>query len=113
MCSFDFDGDRADAWVEHTRKARREHRCELCGWTILKGNRYIEIRSLYDHHWSTGRFHKKCKALSTYIQLDMCGQYTYFLVNLRDMVREHYPGNPELLRKYRDCLREHYRPIPE
>lgn len=59
MC-FDTDGESSDVWEETWQRARKEHACDECRETILVGEVYQRIGSLYDGRWSTFRFCPAC-----------------------------------------------------
>ena len=54
--------DHADLWKAVWREARRPHRCGECGYAIRPGTRYLEIRTLFDGRWDTGKRCQVCDA---------------------------------------------------
>jgi hypothetical protein len=57
---------------ENTRKARKEHRCIWCPEKILKGESYLDERSVYDgamqnHHW-----HPECRSAASKFFYETC-----------------------------------------
>lgn len=48
-------------FTEHTRKARKEHRCIWCPEKIQAGEKYVDERSVYDGNIQRHRWHPECK----------------------------------------------------
>jgi hypothetical protein len=50
MCEIDFgDGDPVYGFTQRQRKARKEHRCDLCRGAIPSGSTYFYASWIYDH----------------------------------------------------------------
>ena len=47
-----------------TPKARWPHQCIWCGQSILKGERYLHERSIYDGRYQNHKWHLECSAAS-------------------------------------------------
>ena len=52
-----------DILTREQRKSRKEHRCCLCGETIVKGAEYIYISYIFDGHIYTDKLHIHCDAM--------------------------------------------------
>lgn len=65
MCSL--DGYYCDFWRETRRTARKSHKCDCCGVTILPGRKYVVVSSAFEGIASSN---KKClwcdKAISRF-----------------------------------------------
>jgi len=48
------------------RKARKQHKCSLCGEDILKGTDYIYVSFTHDGHIYTDKLHIHCDAMWHY-----------------------------------------------
>lgn len=59
MCDLD-DGERADAWVVTTPRARKPHTCATCGLTIAVGETYVRTFVAFDGRGHTERACRAC-----------------------------------------------------
>lgn len=69
------DRRQASVWGEtYVVKARRDHECVLCGWTIPRGDHHwtwtLAPGAWDGDYWYTGRAHAVC--LSVYRASDWC-----------------------------------------
>lgn len=85
MCVDDYEP--SDVWSATVRKARREHRCDECGRTIVPGERYEHVSSLYDGSWSTLKTCPHCLAASQWLRIVCRG---YLVGNLHEELLEHW-----------------------
>ena len=60
MCFYN-DGDYSAIWRQEIRKARKAHYCEECSEGVLPGEMYMYVASLYDGHWYTHKFCRRCR----------------------------------------------------
>lgn len=58
-CSCDME--TYDLYVEHERRARKEHCCDDCGGTIRPGERYRYHGGLFDDTWSMSKRCADCQ----------------------------------------------------
>lgn len=54
------EGDEAAVSVEAWRTAKKPHRCCECGETIKPGERYQQVRGLWDGAWITFKTCAEC-----------------------------------------------------
>jgi len=45
-------------------KARKEHRCKLCGEMINKGEMHASYTNYNNGYYSTVKYHQKCEAIA-------------------------------------------------
>lgn len=50
MCTLDFDGV-CPVWVETEHRSAKDRKCDCCWQPIVKGERYLKHRSMYDGNW--------------------------------------------------------------
>lgn len=95
-----------DVWDEREVRARKVHRCRLCGCAIAVGVVHHRIGALSEGRWWTTRVHLDCHELAKDLQLEVCGQDLYTLdLDLREEVREHLDYDNDLLPRWREVLR--------
>lgn len=46
---------------EATRTARKEHKCIWCYGAILRGEKYLDERSVYDYEFQHHHWHPECR----------------------------------------------------
>jgi len=68
--------------------ARKEHRCEECGETIGKGQKYELYKSLFDGRWSTTRTCLSCAEIRNHFA---CGQSYYIGQLWEDLEQNFFP----------------------
>lgn len=49
-----------DFWRESKPKARKEHKCDLCGGAIKIGEKYIRSSGMYDGYFYDNKHHVEC-----------------------------------------------------
>lgn len=69
MCSIELEP--CEVWEESEVRARKEHVCDACGVTILKGARYVRHFSVYDKEPT----HEKCCAACEEIRERFRGEH--------------------------------------
>lgn len=52
-----------DFWRQEQRKARKGHRCDVCGKPIIKGREYVYVSQKYEGEIQTFHQHIHCDAL--------------------------------------------------
>jgi hypothetical protein len=49
-----------DLFRENTPKARKAHKCDLCGQNIERGQRYVRWEYIMDGDFRSDAYHTKC-----------------------------------------------------
>jgi len=55
---------------ERTRKANKQHKCYECGSPIVKGERYYDIKGLWDGRFDNFKFHEDCHEFREMLETD-------------------------------------------
>ena len=81
-------GEVADVWQATPRTARNRHQCEDCNREIQAGERYEEIRILFDGLWTRYRVCAHCKAVREALESRLpC--YCYMVGGLYEELRDY------------------------
>lgn len=81
-------GDGPSVYREEERTAAKEHACVECNAPILKGERHLYYRGLWDGSWSDGRQHLLCRDACVWIRDVLEGECVAFGA-LTDWWEEH------------------------
>lgn len=69
-------------WRQETRRARLVHRCDECGFPIMRGERYVCTSGKWDGEFEMYRAHELCELLAASLQDDdgcrMVGNLIYW-----------------------------------
>ena len=68
------DDAYADVWDERVLEARKEHKCDACGETISKGDRYARDAALYEGKWDVTKRCMRCEKILEHLR-EKCSEY--------------------------------------
>lgn len=61
------DGEPVSVFEEEWRKARKEHRCDACGETIARGDRYHRTALLFEGEWQITARCVRCETIHAHL----------------------------------------------
>lgn len=94
MCMYD-DGEGYTVSQRAERKARKPHRCDECGRTILPGERYEALTGLYEGSWCYTKVCLHCLAARRWLS-KVCGGWMDEAVEMD--LQEHVTGEEQYIR---------------
>jgi hypothetical protein len=89
-----------DFYVDRMVKAKKNHRCDECGRTILAGEKYEYVSAVWEGDFSTCKTCDKCLELRQYTKAHVpcfCWQHGNVIQDAIDTLQEYAHEAPGLL----------------
>lgn len=80
-----------ELYAESVRTARKEHRCEACGRSVTRAQRYVSVSGIWDGRLDRMAMHVRCHAVYVALaaKMDPWEVDEFYFQNTLDALHQH------------------------